>query len=168
MLLLLLKRGIFPRVSWQCYCGCSDWALKNWKIQDKIQNTYSQYMNAFSFQYDVYTMGNVCFSSCKTYHARNMHYACAFLYARKHHIFSTEFFLFPAFFTCSILLFNELNKTTKTVDDIQNFCRLFVFTLYFSSHWNVIVAFYSFAFRVVSLHLDLAFVHCQRGNDEGS
>lgn len=31
-----------------------------------------------------YTIGNVCFSSCKTYHARNMHYACAFFHTRTH------------------------------------------------------------------------------------
>lgn len=56
----------------------------------------------------VYTIGNVCFSSCKTYHARNMHYACAFFFVYIHvhvhtsHIFIWilwAFFLYPWLFS---------------------------------------------------------------------
>lgn len=92
----------------------------------------------------IHKMGNVCFSSCKTYHARNMHYA--FLYTRKHHIFSSEyslrfFFLsIPAFFHvqfCYSMKHEKITTTTTTI--FWTFRHLFVFTLYSSLRWNFIV-----------------------------
>lgn len=178
LLLLLLKRGIFSQsfmtmlltlLVWLLGLGTKE--LKN--SRQSIQNTYSQYI-ANDVMPLVFNTMCIQWAMCVFRHARLiMREICTMPVPFYTHVNITYFqlnffFSLPGFSTCSILLFNELNTTTKPADDIQNFSSFicFYFVFFFALKFYCCVLFIGFG--VVSLHLDLAFVHCQRGNDEGS